>query len=87
MDDQSLTQQPKDGVKMEKDKMMVIKDGKTTLMEETLTLNNGTKVKTDGTVELADGKTFKLTDGDHMDMDGKLTLHKKKNPMKHPEKM
>ena len=57
---------------MKDGKMMVKKDGKTMPMTETMTLSNGDKVMTDGTVMMKDGKKMMLKEGEKISMDGKV---------------
>ena len=60
----------RDHLMMSDGKMMVMKNGKATPMEEDMTFDNGTKVMRDGSVTMKDGKTAKMTDGDRLSMDG-----------------
>ena len=62
----------RDGMMMQGNKMMVIKDGKATMMTEDMTLSNGTMVMKDGTVKMKDGTTMTMANGDHMDMSGNM---------------
>ncbi|MDB5282205.1 MAG: hypothetical protein JWO06_1280 [Bacteroidota bacterium] len=61
----------KDGsAKMVDGKMMLMKNGSWTAMTSDVTMGNGTKVKTDGTVVMKDGKTKTLKNGDCVKPDG-----------------
>lgn len=71
------TEQPgkkmhKDCIKMKDGKMWVMKGGETMEMTKEMTLSNGTKVMTDGTVMTKDGKTMMMKDGESMMMNGKM---------------
>jgi hypothetical protein len=55
---------------MKDGKMIVMKDGKEMPMTEEVELDNGSKVKTDGTVTAKDGKQWKLKNDDCIDMNG-----------------
>ena len=68
----------KDYVLMKDGKMLVIKDGKTTVMEKDMILNDGTKVMPDGKVMMKDGSTKILKEGESLTMDGKAGKIKKK---------
>jgi hypothetical protein len=65
------------GVVMKDGKMMVVKDGQVTPMEQDMTMSDGTKVSKDGTVTMKDGKTKTLKDGQMVTMDGKMMKEKK----------
>ena len=62
----------KDHLMMMNGKMMVMKDGKTGLMEKEMTLDDGTKVMTNGTVTMKDGKSMKLGEDEMILMNGKV---------------
>ncbi|MEP6708796.1 MAG: DUF6799 domain-containing protein, partial [Verrucomicrobiota bacterium] len=72
----------KDCVHMKDGKMMMMKDGKEMAMEKDMTMKDGTKVMTDGTVVKKDGEKMMMKDGDMMYMSGKM----KKGEMKEGEK-
>ena len=74
----------KDCVVMKGGKMMMWTNGKSTEMDKEMTLTNGTVVMTDGTVKAPDGKTWMLTEGEGLYMDGTM---KKKMKTEAPEKM
>src|ERR1019366_5781163 len=61
-----------DGVMMKDGKMMVMKSGSTTAMNDTMTMSDGTKVMTDGGVMMSDGTKMMMKDGDCISMDGKM---------------
>ena len=63
----------KDCVMMKDGKMMEMKGGKTMMMDEDMTLSNGTIVMKDGTVKMKDGKTMMMKEGQCMYMDGKMS--------------
>ncbi len=75
--DHKMGMMHKDGVMMKDGKMMMMKDGKMMAMENEVTLDNGTKVMTDGTCMDKSGKSMKMKDGDHLDMSGKMMPMKK----------
>ena len=63
----------KDGsAKMVDGKMMLMKNGSWVAMASDVTMINGTKVKTDGTVVMKDGKTKKLKNGECVKSDGTM---------------
>jgi hypothetical protein len=62
-----------DGVKMHNGKMMRVKNGQTTVLQDNdMILNNGTKIMSDGTCIKKDGTRLTLKEGQHMDMAGNL---------------
>ncbi|QKG52126.1 DUF6799 domain-containing protein [Hymenobacter sp. BRD67] len=61
-----------DYVMMRDGKMMRMQEGKAMPLTETMTMNNGTKVMTDGNVMMADGKSMMLHDGQRVMLDGKV---------------
>lgn len=67
------TYKTSDGVILKNGKMMMIKAGKTTLLDKSITMSNGTKIMTDGSYLMKNGSKMKLNEGDHMDLSGKLT--------------
>ena len=65
---------------MKDGKMMILKQGDTTMMmamDTAVNLNNGATVMTDGTVKMVDGTTKMLKEGWYVDMDGKIGKMKK----------
>jgi len=61
------------GVMMKDGKMMMMTDGKATgSMEHEMTMSDGTKVMTNGTVKMKDGKEMHMKEGQMMMMDGKM---------------
>ena len=73
----------KDCIMMHGGMPMVMKGGQTMMMDQQMTLSNGTVVMTDGTVKMKDGKTKMMKDGDCIYMDGTMG----KMPMKGMNKM
>ena len=61
-----------DGVIMRDGKLLVMKNGQTSLLSSDLTLNNGTVVMANGTVKTQDGTVTTLKDGDYVAMDGTM---------------
>lgn len=76
-------------IAMKDGKVWIMKDGETTELKETITLNDGTQVMKDGTY-LEQGKTEKKTlkEGEAINWKGKVTEHDKimKDIEKHKEK-
>ena len=62
----------KDHLMMMNGKMIVMKDGKTTIMDKDMTLGDGTKVMIDGTVMMKDGKSMKIAEDEMILMNGKV---------------
>jgi len=62
----------KDHLMMKDGKMMVMKEGKTMMMEKEMMLKDGTKVMADGTVMMKDGKKMMMKNDDMITMDGKM---------------
>jgi hypothetical protein len=63
----------KDGFLMKDGKVMMTRDAHTDALTTESTLVNGTKVKADGSVTLADGTTTMLKEGDYMSLTGRMT--------------
>lgn len=61
-----------DHIMMKDGKMMVMKGGKSMMMEEDMTLSDGTKVMKDGTMTMKDGTTKMMKEGEMCTMDGKM---------------
>ena len=59
-----------DGVIMKDGKLLMVKNGQATQLTADLTLDNGTVVKSDGTVQAKDGTTTTLKEGDYVTMEG-----------------
>ena len=57
-------------------KMMVMKNGKMTMMSKSMMLTNGSTVMADGTIKMSDGTTKMLKEGEYVDMDGKMGMMK-----------
>jgi hypothetical protein len=74
-----------DGVIMKDGKLLMMKNGQTTQLTTDLTLDNGTVVKSDGTVQAKDGTTTTLKEGDYVAMDG--TTGNIKNNWQQKDKM
>ena len=54
-----------------------VKDGNTTTLSSPLKLNNGSLVMPDGTIQMSDGTTKKLKEGEYIDIDGLMGKVKK----------
>ncbi len=70
--------------KMENEYVMIkdglalhVKNGNTTTLSSPLKLNNGGLVMPDGTIQLSDGTTKKLKEGEYIDIDGQMGKVKK----------
>ncbi|CAM4135074.1 DUF6799 domain-containing protein [Flavobacterium sinopsychrotolerans] len=59
-----------DGVMMKNGKLMMVKQGKRTMLDHEMAMGNGTKVMPDGTVMKKDGTKMMMKEGQHMDMAG-----------------
>ena len=57
-------------LQMKDGKMMVVRNGSSSVMTHSMTLRNGTVVMTDGTVKMKNGHTETLTDGQCVYMNG-----------------
>jgi len=71
-----------DWIMTEDGKMMVYKNGKSSMMESDMTLSKGTMVSTDGSVKLKNGKTVMLKNGESIGLNGKMMHSKMKKRMK-----
>jgi hypothetical protein len=69
----------KDRVYMKNNMVMVSKNGVASKLTKSLTLNDGTKVMTDGTIKTPDGQTMKLKNGESISLGskGKTSQNKK----------
>jgi len=65
-----------DGVLMQNGQIMVVKNGKTTILDHEMTMSNGTKIMSDGTYTKKDGTKHTLKEGQHMGMSGKMVYMK-----------
>ncbi|MCE3294587.1 MAG: hypothetical protein K0R65_301 [Crocinitomicaceae bacterium] len=62
-----------DGIKMQKGSMIVYKNGKVSAMTAEMVLEDGSRVMMDGTVIRKSGTKLRLKEGDHIDMNGRIT--------------
>jgi hypothetical protein len=62
-----------DGFVKKDGKTVMVKDGKFTTLKKDVTLSDGTVVMTNGSFKTNDGTATELKDGDHLDLNGKLT--------------
>ena len=62
-----------DGFVMKNGKTVMVKDGKFTTLKKDMTLSDGTVVMTNGSFKTNNGTATELKDGDHLDLNGKLT--------------
>ncbi len=67
----------KEYVMMQNGLALHVKDGNTTTLSSPLKLNNGGLVMPDGTIQLSDGTTKKLKEGEYVDIDGIMGKIKK----------
>lgn len=65
----------KEGVVMDQGKMMMLKDGNKMIMEENMTMRNGTVITKEGAFMMRDGSKLNMREGDWMDLDGNLIPH------------
>ncbi len=70
----------KDCVMMKDGKVMVMKGNNVMALDKDLTLANGTTVKNDGSVKMADGTAMQLKEGEAIDMEGKVIIKKGTTP-------
>lgn len=63
-----------DGVMMQYGKIMKVQNGTMTTLDHEMIMSNGTKIRTDGNYTNNDGLTMMLTEGQHIDMEGNLTI-------------
>ena len=71
-----------DGVIMKSGKVILMKNGQSSILTENLVLADGTTVMADGTVKLKDGTTATMQEGDYFKMDGtKGNMKMKQNSM------
>lgn len=64
---------PKDHILLTDGKVMVVKDGKTSELEKSMTLEDGTKVMKDGSVVTKDGQAVKMGEDDLLLFNGRMT--------------
>ncbi len=63
----------KDHIMMSNGKVVVMKDGKTSELEKSMTLEDGTKVSKDGSVVTKDGQAVKMGEDDLLLFNGRMT--------------
>ena len=63
----------KDGVTVKDGKLLMTQSGITNPVTQEAALVNGTKIKPDGTITMADGTTATLKEGDYLSLSGRLT--------------
>ena len=71
-----------DGVMLQNGKMMMVKNGQTTILDHDMNMSNGTKIMSNGTCIKKDGTKIMLKEGQHIDMFGNMIsmkTNKKKN--------
>ena len=61
-----------DMVIMKAGRMMLLRSGDLAIMDDGMTMPDGTKVMTDGTVVLLDGTTFTLVEGEGIIVDSPI---------------
>lgn len=67
-----------DGVLMKNGKMRMVKNGKLTLLDHEMSMDNGTKVFPDGTLMKKDGTKIMMMEGQRMNMAGHISNTKTK---------
>jgi hypothetical protein len=67
----------KEYVMMKNGLALHVKFGDTTTLSSPLKLNNGELVMPDGTIQMSDGTTKKLKEGEYIDIDGQMGNAKK----------
>ena len=67
---QTATKLFPDGVMMKNGKLMMIKNGKKTLMDHEMSMSNGTKVLSNGMIMKKDGTKMMMKEGQYMNMAG-----------------
>lgn len=72
MTHQSISEIHPDGVMKENGKIMVVENGKMSMMSQDLILKDGTRVMNDGTYIKKDGTKMMLKNGEHIDMLGTI---------------
>lgn len=63
-----------DGVLMQNGIMMKVEDGELTILEDEMTMSNGTTITSDGNYIKSDGTELTLQEGEHMDLEGITTI-------------
>jgi hypothetical protein len=61
--------------------MCMMHDGKMTPMKNDMTMKDGSKCMTNGECMMKDGKKMTMTEGQCMDMNGKMSMHSKAHKM------
>lgn len=74
-----------DGVMMQNGKIWMVQNGKTTMLDHDMRMSNGTKIMRNGSYTSMDGKKMMLTEGQHMDMSGKIIMMKDSKPKKNDD--
>ncbi len=77
--DRAVDKSHPDGVMMQNGKMVIVKNGKMTVLDYDMTLGNGTKIMSNGNYVKKDGTKMTLREGEHMDMSGNMIPMKPKN--------
>ncbi len=60
------------GVMMQNGRMIIVKKGQTTYLDNEVTMSNGTRVLPNGTCIKKDGSTMVFMEGQHMNMGGNM---------------
>jgi hypothetical protein len=68
----------KDRVYMKKNVVMISKNGVSSKLTKSITLDDGTKVMADGTIKMPDGQTMKLKNGESISLSSKTSKSKTK---------
>ncbi len=62
----------KDGIVMQGGQLKIVRSGRLYLLNNPVTLKNGTIVLTDGIINMTNGSTPSLKEDDYIDMDGNI---------------
>lgn len=62
----------KDGIVMQGSQLKIVRSGRLFLLNNPVTLKNGTIVMTDGIINMTNGSTPSLKEDDYIDMDGNI---------------
>lgn len=71
--DAKEAKQAREGITMDADKVVVVKNEKKVELTESMTLKNGTIVAKDGTVTTREGTKMTMKNGDWVNMEGEFT--------------
>lgn len=81
MQNDTIDKSNTDGVVMLNGKLMRMKDGQTSILDQDMTMGNGTKITSDGTCIDKDGTKITLKEGQRIDMEGNIIPRNKDKNM------